>query len=62
MVLGVKKREKMGHLFGEKGTMTRAYGYIYTIFGLEASHASLPGKPFDKACPGPMGGPKPEAR
>jgi hypothetical protein len=24
-----------------KGIMTRAYGYIYTIFGLEASYASL---------------------
>ena len=25
----------------EKGAITGAYGYIYTIFGLETSHASL---------------------
>jgi hypothetical protein len=31
--------------------MTKAYGYIYTIFGLEASLAGYPGKPFNKACP-----------
>ena len=30
-------------LYSEQ-TMTRAYGYIYTIFGLEASHASLSGQ------------------
>jgi hypothetical protein len=33
-----------------KGIMTRAYGYIYTIFDLEASHTSL-----SKNLPGPDG-------
>jgi hypothetical protein len=42
--------------------MTKAYGYIYTIFGLEASLAGYPGKPFNKACPGPMVRAKPGAR
>ena len=32
--------------------MTRAYGYIYTTFSLEASHASLSEQALDKACPG----------
>src|ERR1700728_3111650 len=56
LVLGLKRRGKWkkipnGERFAPylgKGAMTRAYGYIYTIFGPGASHASL-SKPFDKA-------------
>jgi hypothetical protein len=48
--LGPKRREKwkeipsgrpFAHYLGKGEAMTRAYGYIYTIFGLEASHTSL---------------------
>jgi hypothetical protein len=64
MVLGVKKqvrweenpnRRPFAHYLGKGGTMTRAYGYIYTIFALEASHASLSGQALLQSLPGPDG-------
>jgi hypothetical protein len=33
--------QPFAHYSGKGGAMTRAYGYIYTIFDLEASNASL---------------------
>ena len=67
MVLGVKggkdgkaplrNGRPFTHYLG-KGTMTRPCGYINTIFGLEASHASLSEQsPLIKLTRGPMGGP-----
>ena len=39
--------------------MTRAYGYIYTIFGLEASHASFRASPSIKLARARWAGPNP---
>jgi len=39
--------------------MTRAYGYIYTIFGLEASHASFRASPLIKLARARWAGPNP---
>ena len=58
LVLGLKRRGKWKEIpnggpfarYLGKGAMTRAYGYIYTIFGPEASHASL-SKPLIKLEP-----------